>query len=282
MASESALIYEVDGDSVVGILHVPDDDTGSDVGMVLVVGGPQYRVGSHRQFVLLARDLADAGIAVLRFDYRGMGDSAGDVRDFEVIQDDIRRAVEEFKSQLPSVRRIVLWGLCDAATANAFYAHGNPDIIGQVMLNPWVRTEQGEAEAYIKHYYLQRIVNPEFWKKLLTLQWNPFASIADFLRKFRAARGSTATIATVDNRPLPQRLEHCLQRYDGNVLLILSGNDLTAKEFESAVANSTSWVAWKNKPTVTTQRLEAADHTFSRRTWRDQVSKWTQDWIKQL
>ncbi|HBZ05431.1 MAG TPA: hydrolase 1, exosortase A system-associated, partial [Massilia sp.] len=30
-------------------------------GVLIVVGGPQYRAGSHRQFTLLARDLAAAG-----------------------------------------------------------------------------------------------------------------------------------------------------------------------------------------------------------------------------
>ena len=39
--------------------------------MVIVVGGPQYRAGSHRQFTLLARHIAAAGYPVLRFDARG-------------------------------------------------------------------------------------------------------------------------------------------------------------------------------------------------------------------
>ena len=51
-------------------------------GVLIVTGGPQYRAGSHRQFVLLARFLAARGMAVLRFDYRGMGDSEGAPRDY--------------------------------------------------------------------------------------------------------------------------------------------------------------------------------------------------------
>ena len=42
-------------------------------GMLIVVGGPQYRAGSHRQFTLLARDVAATGVPTMRFDYRGMG-----------------------------------------------------------------------------------------------------------------------------------------------------------------------------------------------------------------
>ena len=78
-----------------------------------MVGGPQYRVGSHRQFVLLARDLAADGFPVFRFDYRGMGDSEGEFRGFEHVEDDIAAAVEAFRSASPGLREIVLWGLCD-------------------------------------------------------------------------------------------------------------------------------------------------------------------------
>jgi len=37
-----------------------------------------------------------------------------------VIEADIRSAIDAFTDSLPSVHRVVLWGLCDAASANAF------------------------------------------------------------------------------------------------------------------------------------------------------------------
>jgi hypothetical protein len=46
--------------------------------VVIIVVGPQYRAGLHRQFVSLARTLSTAGFLVLRYDYRGMGDSDGE------------------------------------------------------------------------------------------------------------------------------------------------------------------------------------------------------------
>src|SRR5215471_15952260 len=72
---------------LIGLLHMPDPSPS--LGVVIVVGGPQYRAGSHRQFVLLARDLASNGAAVLRFDCRGMGDSGGNFPGFERIGPDI-------------------------------------------------------------------------------------------------------------------------------------------------------------------------------------------------
>ena len=81
-----------------------------DIGMLIIVGGPQYRAGSHRQFTLLARYLAARGIPSLRFDYRGMGDSEGDARNFEDIADDVRSAVDALTEAVPGVRRVVSGG----------------------------------------------------------------------------------------------------------------------------------------------------------------------------
>jgi hypothetical protein len=71
-----------------------------------------------------------------------------------------------------------------------------------------------------------------------------------------------------------------LARFKGRVLLILSGNDLTAKEFSDMAAGSTRWRRLLQSPKVVQHRLADASHTFSRRDWRDQVSSWTSGWLR--
>ena len=56
---ESAFVFVSRGQSLPAILAAPE--AARNTGVLLVVGGPQYRVGSHRQFVLLSRALAAAG-----------------------------------------------------------------------------------------------------------------------------------------------------------------------------------------------------------------------------
>ena len=73
--SEHAIAFDCVEEQLLGVVSLPAQ--ASDIGVLVIVGGPQYRVGSHRQFVLLARYLAASGYPVLRFDVRGMGDSSG-------------------------------------------------------------------------------------------------------------------------------------------------------------------------------------------------------------
>ncbi|EQD77831.1 esterase/lipase/thioesterase family protein [mine drainage metagenome] len=90
--AETPLTMECQGDALVGILTQPE--TPAPLGVLIIVGGPQCRTGSHRQFTLLARGLAQQDIPSLRFDYRGSG---GQVRapcgNFEEIQEDITSAL---------------------------------------------------------------------------------------------------------------------------------------------------------------------------------------------
>jgi exosortase A-associated hydrolase 1 len=272
-----------------GVLTLPSQCARK--GVLILVGGPQYRAGSHRQFTLLARSLAASGVPVLRFDYRGMGDSEGEVRSFEDVEDDLRSAIDKFLVEVPLVSELVIWGLCDAASAAIFYAHKDPRVMGLVLLNPWVRTESGSAKAYLKHYYASRLFQPEFWSKIRHGKLNIVAAARSFLSVIgeatagRKQSGSGVTVETCDTCDtcdatlLPDRMFHGLSRFRGKILVILSGNDLTAQEFSDLVKSSRQWRKLLTSSRVTSLSLPAANHTFSRREWRDQVAAWTKDWI---
>jgi exosortase A-associated hydrolase 1 len=241
-------------------------------GVLIAVGGPQYRAGSHRQFVLLANDLALQGHAVMRFDYRGMGDSTGEPRTFENVGDDLRAAVDHFLSEVPEVTEVAIWGLCDAASATLFYAHQDPRVTGIVLLNPWVRSAQGEARTYLKHYYLRHAFSAAPWAKVLRGEFDLTASAISFFRNLRNA-------GAVGTQALPERMAEGLARFKGQVLLILSGNDLTAMEFSDVATSSKRWRRLLESSRVAQHRLANANHTFSRRDWRYQVARWTSSWL---
>lgn len=286
---EIPLVFECYGARLLGILHRGSPKAAR--GVLVVVGGPQYRVGSHRQFVLLARYLAQAGIPVLRFDYRGMGDAEGEFAGFEQIDADIAAAVDAFFTQVPGLRDVVIWGLCDAASAALFYAWRDPRIAGLVLLNPWLRTEAGQALAYLRHYYLARLVNLDLWRKIGRGEFSLATALRSLLalvgQVWRGGRDSPPVTATAteiqtpepNQPPLPERMAEGLRHFNGRVLLILSGDDLTAAEFRDTTKASRRWRRLLAQPQVTIREFPAANHTFSRRDWRDQVTVWTQEWL---
>lgn len=273
--------FSCEGERLQAMLHAPAEPR--DTGVLVVVGGPQYRVGSHRQFVLLGRALANEGFPVLRFDYRGLGDSGGALRTFEDVQLDVRAAIDEFQRRVPGLRRIVLWGLCDAASAAMFYAAGDARVAGLVVLNPWARSEQTVAQAYLRHYYLRRLVDASAWRALLSGAKSPLTTLRSIFQTVRVAtRGGeepAATTSVPTREPLTDRMRHGLTAFEGPVLLVLSGDDITAAEFRNVANGSRQWRKLLAAPRVTMRELPAADHTFSTRAWRDQVAAWTAQWM---
>jgi exosortase A-associated hydrolase 1 len=127
---EEALAFACQGEQLVGVVSLPAAPASGalgDLALLVVVGGPQVRAGSHRQFTQLCRAVAEAGVPALRFDVRGMGDSTGPLRSFEHIGDDISAALDALQARLPGVRRVVLWGLCDGASAALMHVHSHRD-----------------------------------------------------------------------------------------------------------------------------------------------------------
>ena len=283
---ERGVTFSCSGSWLYGVLSVPESSVSR--GVLIVVGGPQYRVGSHRQFVLLARHLAAQGVPVLRFDYRGMGDSEGDARTFEDLDNDLRSAIDSFLNEVPSLTELVIWGLCDAASAALFYAHQDKRVTGLILLNPWVRTDEGAAKVYLKHYYAARLFEPHLWSKILRGRFNYLQAIQSFLKTADTVLRKKNIVAitnmqgaeSCDRAPLPQRMLTGLSRFEGRLLLITSGNDLTAQEFLDVVQASPEWQKLLASPHVSRLDLPQATHTFSRREWRDQVAIWTKEWMR--
>lgn len=273
---EQAIRFSCEDCWLYGILSVPEQATSR--GVLIVVGGPQYRAGSHRQFTLLARNFATNGVPVMRFDYRGMGDSEGDRRNFEMVGDDIHAAVDYFFSSVSAINELVILGLCDAASAALFYAHQDERISGLVLINPWIRTEEGVAKTYLKHYYLARLFEAGLWRKILRGHFKYLAAALSFSRLLDSALfPNNKNKASASS--LTERMFDGFSSFKGRVLLILSENDLTAAEFSDYVTSSPSWKNLLKSSRVTRLELPGADHTFSRLEWRDQVASRTRKWL---
>lgn len=275
---EQALTFSCGDDCLYGILSPVAAP--SKRGVLIVVGGPQYRVGSNRQFTLLARALAAQGIPAMRFDYRGMGDSLGEARTFDSVDDDVRAAIDAFMHAVPGMREVVLWGLCDAASAVTMYAAGDARVSGLVLLNPWVRTADSLARTTLRHYYRERLFDRIFWRQIIGGQLDYARSIKSMVKLARDAFITTPASESAEMGNLPDRMFTGMCAFRGRVMIIISGADLTGREFCDLTAGTAKWKSVLNSPKVTQRRLDKADHTFSRRAWRDEVAQWTCTWLR--
>jgi uncharacterized protein len=277
MSAERAVTFDCQGDALFGVLSEPA--TPRETGVVVVVGGPQYRAGSHRQFVLLARALARQGFAVLRFDVRGMGDSAGSPRDFEALVPDIDAAIDALMRQVPAVRQVALWGLCDGASAALLHADTarDPRVCGLALLNPWVRSPESLAQVHLRHYYWRRLVQPSFWTKLMRGGVGQ-AAWRDLLANLRARRAAPRAVQI----PYQHRMARGWAAFGGDILLVLSGNDFTAKEFVDTTRSEPAWARALRQVRLQRHDLPEADHTFTASAWRQRVDEITIAWLKAL
>jgi exosortase A-associated hydrolase 1 len=273
---EEAIPILCEDEIMLGVLASPA--TPANTGVVVIVGGPQYRAGSHRQFVLLSRALAQAGYCVLRFDYRGMGDSSGEQRNFESVSADIAAAIDQLQQRAPTIEHIALWGLCDGAAAALLYcnATSDPRVSGLCLLNPWVRSEASLAKTQVKHYYTQRLRQKEFWVKLLSGKV-ALGALSGFIQKLR--QSSRASNPLTAHQPFQQRMAEAWHRFPGHILLVLSGDDYTAKEFVEYAQSNAAWKNYLAHPQLTRRDIPGVDHTFSSAASRQQLERITQEWI---
>lgn len=274
---EETALFACEGDTLLGILARPE--TPAETGVLVIVGGPQYRVGSHRQFLLLSRTLAAAGYPVLRFDYRGMGDSEGAQRDFQAVNADIAAAIDILQKQAPSVKKVTLWGLCDGASSALLYCHETCDsrVHGLCLLNPWVRSKASLARTKVKHYYVQRLMQQEFWLKLLSgrVTLGAISSLAKDLRM--SASGSDWPAP--ENHPFQQKMAGAWGLFPGQILLILSCEDYVAQEFLEYAGRDPAWKNALTNPNLVRHALQGADHTFSAEKSREMVEDLTLSWL---
>ncbi|QOL48795.1 alpha/beta hydrolase family protein [Massilia litorea] len=129
---QRALRFHCAGNALIGIVDVPERPLVR--GMLILADSSQYRAGSHRQFTLLSRLLAARGVAVMRFDRAGAGDSEGQAIGQGV--EDVGAAMKEFFFHVPEMKECVILAPGDAAAAAALYAAGDTRIAGLALLDP--------------------------------------------------------------------------------------------------------------------------------------------------
>jgi len=288
VADEIPVVFDCGGHELIGMVHRPAAARSRGM-LAMVAGGPQYRGGVCRMQVQMARALAASGIPVMRYDHRGMGDSEGPFRGFQDVADDLAAAIQAFRNQVPGLREVVLWGGCDGASAVLINAWRYPEVTGLVLGNPWVHNAETGDVVAVQHYS-QRMRDKDFWLKVLRLQYNPLPALATLARRglrgllARLGGGRSATADPADNPSAPflPRMRLGLQRFRGDVLLLMSGRSLLSKEFDELLRSDPGWQQAARAPrSLLRHDIPDGDQAFSTIATRQEVTHVTRQWLLQ-
>lgn len=229
------------------------DDAEGPAGLLMMTGGGQTRIGSHRMYERLAKRLAEHGFPVFRFDRRGVGDSDGEDPGFRGSAPDIKAAAAAFRAACPQLRRLIGFGLCDGATALALFG-GEVGLDGLILVNPWLVVARPDEPppAAIRRHYRRRLSSWSGWKRIIAGSIS-YAKLFKGIRK--AATGSAES-------PIARDAASSLTSRPLATTLILARGDATA------IAAADMW----RRPLFEPARSHAApvvyietdSHTFAR------------------
>lgn len=126
---------------LIGTLTLPREPVPSGLpGLILFNAGALQRIGPHRLNVEMARTAAVQGMAAIRFDLPGLGDSgfintdaSHDEQAFTALTD----AMTLLAESPCAPRRFVIAGLCSGADVGFEMALRDPRVAGLFMIEPW-------------------------------------------------------------------------------------------------------------------------------------------------
>jgi len=153
-----------------GVLHAPE---GARTAVVFVHGWSGYRCGPHRLFVNAARRLAADGIASLRFDLRGRGDSEGDAAatDLDGMIDDLLAAARFLRTDA-GIERILPLGICSGGNVVLGAASLDRSFDGLILWSTplfapqKVRGDRARRSAFFVGEYARKLFRRQTWRKL--------------------------------------------------------------------------------------------------------------------
>jgi uncharacterized protein len=142
---EDYLFLEINGERIFAGHHRPARPASRAIVMCHPLA--EEKLWAHRVFVSFARNLSTAGFDVLRFDFRGEGDSDRDFEqtDFETRIEDAMRAIDAVHEMNPSISEVTLLGLRLGASVAAATAARRSDVARLVLWDPVV-----DGSAYMQ------------------------------------------------------------------------------------------------------------------------------------
>jgi uncharacterized protein len=262
--AEKTIKFSINDNNLFGILNLPDDAEAIESIVLMIIGGAQTRIGSHRMYVQLARHFCDNGVPVMRFDYQGLGDSEGEFVGFEYAGPSIRAAIDMLYAEFSELKSLIIWSLCDGAAASMIYAADDVDrISAMVLANPFLETEAGKAQTVLKYYYIKRLFDRELWKKIFGLKFKLSDSASSFLSLVKTSTSEEKGGWLGTGKTMPQCVLDGLHSFPNPVHFLISSNDIQGLEFYNLIRNDKICKNRIARGDIVVKSIKGGDHTFT-------------------
>jgi pimeloyl-ACP methyl ester carboxylesterase len=152
------------GGRLLGIVTLPVQRRDDTPACLLMNAGVVHRIGPHRINVKIARALAQHGIASIRVDLSGLGDSPpapGAVHSGRQTVADLQAAMDHLEQTL-GIRRFIVFGLCSGSVHGYWLAQEDVRVVGLMMFDSYVYPT-------FKTHLLRR------WSRFQTQSWRSLA-----------------------------------------------------------------------------------------------------------
>lgn len=256
---EQAITFQVDGKNLMGVWHTPGREgspaQGSSFPAVLFLHGfTGTKVEPHRIFVKMARELAKSGIASLRFDFRGSGDSEGELQEMTILTE-----------------------VADAHAALnfAFSQKGVNGRMGVIALSLGAVV----AASLSKHPRIDSLV---LWAPSLYPYKKFLAMATQKDHTSLKQRGIIDHYANIIGKPFIEHLATVnplqdLEQYNGPVLILHGTNDedvplAEGKEYATFLSRRGNEVSFVP--------VDGSSHTFDSYEWESKVVAITKEWLR--
>jgi pimeloyl-ACP methyl ester carboxylesterase len=281
---EEAVTLSVAGQAVRGILAAPAAG-GAATAVVMVHGWGGSRQGPHDLITDFARGFAQAGIASLRFDLRGRGESDGtpESASLPTMADDLAAAVACCRER--GYKKIVLWGLCSGGNViiGTLPRLGKIEALLLFSVYPFSDGDSfGRSSKRTLHHlgeYLRKAVRLETWRRLVRGDINlkmvfkvlsrPFLKRGENAAREQgvaAPKPASPSTPSTAKTPAPTRfLDHL--RADLPAFMVYGEND---PDTPASLAYYRRHVEAQNLP-VRFLLIPGANHNFSSVAWTTQL-----------
>ncbi len=193
---------------LLGVWQPSVQQTQTDTAVIFVTAGMLHHVGPFRLHVDLARSLARHGIASLRFDISGIGESFGvgvGGRSIDRAADEISQAIDWIE-QNTKIEKVILFGLCSGADDSLHAAVRDDRVVGVVPMDGCgYRTPAYYWHRFAGHH-LQRMLRPSKWvdviRRITGIRKKVPRSLqqGDDIREFPSRTEAVAQLANLADR----------------------------------------------------------------------------------